>query len=187
MHLVRYKPDKPGVNYNLAFQSAFVLRLYENPPDQRYDLVGLESGRRSVLRMIQGPGGIGAKHNLPADVVATLAAQMFDGIMLQLRSMPVGMRIDDWIYREYPGLRGEQDASIASQQQTNVKSLAPMARAMAPPTIYNANVAMSAAYAKRGLSLIQRSIVSVDAPTFGPAHRELQRQGWSAHMADAAC
>ena len=32
-HVVRYKADVPGVNYNLAFQCGFILRLFQNPPD----------------------------------------------------------------------------------------------------------------------------------------------------------
>jgi hypothetical protein len=146
-HLVRYKPNVPGVNYNLAFQCGFILRLYETPPAERFDFLGFESGRESVLNMMKGPGSIEKTLGITGEKLVGLASQMFDGIMFQLRSMPIGMRIDDWLYRDYPGLHDEQAASIASQQQTNVQALGPSARTIAPPPIYNANVSMSTAYA----------------------------------------
>ena len=71
-HVVRYKPNVPGVNYNIAFQCAFILRLYENPPGDRYDFRGLESGRQAVLNMVKGPGGLGARLGIKGHKLITL-------------------------------------------------------------------------------------------------------------------
>ena len=146
-HIVRYKPNVPGVNYNLAFQCGFMLRLFETEPNKRFDFLGFDAGRESILKMLKGPGGIEQKMGVTGAKLDTLATQMFDGIMLQLRSMPIGMRIDDWLYRDYAGLRDEQAASIAGQQNTNAQALGPATRAIVPPTVYNANLSMSASYA----------------------------------------
>jgi hypothetical protein len=67
--------------------------------------------------------------------------------MTQLRSMPIGMRIDQWIHETYPGIRAAQASSLNEQQVANVKVLEQQVQLATPTTIYTANVAMNAAYA----------------------------------------
>lgn len=173
-HLLRYKSEAPGVNYLIAFQAAFIVRLYENPPDERFEFGASGTGLQSVLTSMKGPGGIEGKLGITGTELMGLARQMYDGVMLQVRSMPIGMRIDDWLFRDYPGLRGEQEASIASQQQTNVKSLSPAARTIAPPTIYNANVSMCTAYALFADRLYQQNLYTIPFHSAGFSERGQQ-------------
>lgn len=61
--------------------------------------------------------------------------------------MPIGMRIDAWIYADYPALRDLQVASMRSQSDSNTQVLSPQVRDMTPSTIWRASVALNAAYA----------------------------------------
>ncbi|MDP9476129.1 MAG: hypothetical protein M3R38_10680, partial [Actinomycetota bacterium] len=92
-------------------------------------------------------GGVGKRMRLPKDAVEQLTDQFFDGLLTQLRSYPIGMRIDRWIRDTYPALHEVQEDSIDRQQQENVQGLSPQIKQMAPSVIYSGNASMNAAYA----------------------------------------
>ncbi len=84
---------------------------------------------------------------MPETVRADLAQQLVDGLLTQLRSYPIGMRIDQWIHDEFPALDGLQRDAVARQQRDNLSVLQPEARKLAPKPVRDANAAMNAAYA----------------------------------------
>lgn len=45
-HILTYNPTKPGVNYHIAYQCGFVLRLFENPGGGDTSLLGLNLGMK---------------------------------------------------------------------------------------------------------------------------------------------
>ena len=146
-HVLTYNPTKPGVDYHIAYQCGFVLRLFENPPDERYEFGGTESGRQTVQELLTEQGGIAKKLKLPKATVKQLADQFFDGLLTQLRSVPIGMRIDRWIRETYPVLHEAQEASVDRQQRENAQALNPQIRQMTPPLVFSDNASMNAAYA----------------------------------------
>ena len=137
-HVLTYNPTKPGVDYHVAYQCGFVLRLFENPPGKRYEFGDTESGRRAVQELLTEQGGIARKLRLPKETVKQLADQFFDGLLTQLRSVPIGMRIDRWIRETYPALHGAQEASVDRQQRDNAQALNPQIRQMTPPWSFRA-------------------------------------------------
>ena len=67
--------------------------------------------------------------------------------MLQLRSIPVGLRVDAWILDTYPDLARLQRVSALQQLQENQATLGPDVRKIAPRKVYDASVSMNAAFA----------------------------------------
>lgn len=145
-HIVKYNPNKRGIDYNIAYECCFILRLFANEPEERFEFATNESARRAVRRSLSSNKKI-RRMGLPDPAVHQFADQLYNGLMTQLRSVPIGMRIDRWLWDSYPDLREMQKASIVRQQQDNVQGLSPEIKAMAPTTIFNANVAMNSAYA----------------------------------------
>jgi hypothetical protein len=96
---------------------------------------------------LTAPDGPGKKLKLPPETVSTLRDQLFDGLMRQLRSIPIGFRVDSWIIREYPQLGQLQRDMIMRQIQDNLASLGPDAKKIAPKKIYQSNMTMNAAFA----------------------------------------
>ena len=84
---------------------------------------------------------------LPPTAAAGLRDQLYDGLMLQLRSMPVSLRVDAWVRKEFPGLHGQQEDAARRQLAENQQALGPQARRIAPEKILQASVGMSAAFA----------------------------------------
>jgi len=147
-HTIQYNPASgAAVDYLIAYQCGFILRLFTVPPAERWDFAPSAQGREIVDRLLRGADGPARKLNLPPQAVERLRDQLFDGLMLQLRSVPVGLRVDTWILREYPDLAPVQKTAALRQLQDNQATLGPDVRQIAPTEIYNASVSINAAFA----------------------------------------
>jgi len=147
-HSITYNPAADTQpDYLITYQCGFILRLFANPPSHRWDLAAAAHGREIVHRLLSGPDGPARKLNLAPQDVEKLRDQLFDGLMLQLRSIPVGLRVDAWILREHQELAPLQRSAVLRQVQDNQATLAPDVRKIAPAKVYKASVSMNAAFA----------------------------------------
>jgi hypothetical protein len=146
-HLIRVNPNHGEIDYLVVFQSGFLLRQASIAEALRWQFALSKVAIDAVSKMLAGPGGIASRFGIPSNSIRALASQMTSGLLVQLRSVPVGLRIDKWIYKDYPSLRELQKSSIISQCQTNLQALAPQIREMTPATIWKANCSMNATYA----------------------------------------
>jgi len=147
-HLLRYKPDfESDLPYLSAFQCGLALRVAKADPARRFDLTATATMKHEVQQLVEETlRQNGAQY--PAEAVEKLINQLGHGIGLQLRSMPIAIRTDEWIHREYPVLRPLQRKSIERQLQEAMHALGPSVRAFAPQRIIDANASMSCAFAK---------------------------------------
>lgn len=135
-HFLRYRPGTKAVDYLVAYQLGFLVRLFSSPAEQRYEVMSNRSEQEAGIKAL-------GLDDLPAD----FARQMVDHIIVQLRTYSVGFRIDHWIRENCPGLREQQEHSIRSQLAENAQALAPEIREKFPQKMLDANSAMNAAYA----------------------------------------
>ena len=147
-HLITYNPAlAPDADYVICFQCGFFLRTYSAPVDQRFDLGGSWRGRREVEKLLAEHLRQSKLSSFSKEVKSNLRDQFFDGLMRQLRSVPIGLRIDSWIAADYPELGEQQRAIITSQLNENMRSLGPDVRKFAPPKVFDANLMMNSAFA----------------------------------------
>ena len=142
-HMVTVNPTNPLADYYVAFAAAFILRLYDTKAEDRY-LFG-ESG--SGLRQLEQeplPAGLS---EFPPDVRKQFLASVHAGLLTQLRSQPIGLRIATWLRAEYPELADGQADGIAAEQRDAIQALAPPVRTRVPPHVFEASMAMNAAVA----------------------------------------
>jgi hypothetical protein len=124
IHLISFNPSVVSEpDYLICYQCGFILRLFGVPAADRVDLVGTVEGKQNVNQLVTAPDGPGKKLNLPTESIAALSNQLFDGLMTQLRSIPIGLRVDAWIMREYPELSELQQKSATRQLQENLHVL----------------------------------------------------------------
>ena len=143
-HVVSFNPTtNMAPDYHICFQCGSILRAYACPPEARRNFVTAPQGRRELEALLKEPNGIVAKLRLPPSAVGSLVNEFYHGAMLQLRSVPVGVRVDRWLRRDYPDLNALQEASARKQMQDNSQALGPEIQQMAPAKIYRANVAMN--------------------------------------------
>jgi len=125
MHVVKYRPipnRKP--DYHICYQCGFIIRLFENPPENRFSLgPSPDAPKRMDAWLEEGP---------TAPELQAMKNILQSGLLTQLRSIPVGLRIDDLIWAQYPELREEQLASAQSQMKQNIQSLTPEIRQTFP-------------------------------------------------------
>jgi hypothetical protein len=82
-HTITYNPlPDTRPDYFIAYECGFVLRLFANPPAERWDLAPAAQGREIVRRLLSRPDGPPRKLNLDPPVVEQLRDQLFDGLYL---------------------------------------------------------------------------------------------------------
>ena len=145
-HILRYKPTDEPLDYTIAFQACFVLRLFENEPAQRFDFLPEPDAGSRVLPLLRAGQSLGDedKRMLPG-----FAQHVAQWALMNLRSLPIGMRVDQWIASEYPELAELQRSSIQLQQQQNVNLLAYKLGRLTIPTTLMGSVAAYALFADR--------------------------------------
>ncbi len=185
-HLVTYRPEAEGLDYAIASQLGTVLRIFQTPSEDRCDIVIKEAGRESVRRSLVGPNGTLTPYKLPEAVVKTTTDQMFGGLMTQLRSLPVEMRVGVWLRDNYPGTQAAQEQYLAAEMMRATQSLGPQVRAMTPPTVFAANATMNAAFALFCDRLLGRPLYAVAFRSTGLADRgQFLLDLWDRTPADA--
>jgi hypothetical protein len=135
-HFLRYRPGTRAVDYLVAYQLGFLVRLFSCPVDERWEVVANEEEQQSGIAAL-------ALEDLPQD----FAESMVNHLVIQLRTYSVGVRVDDWIWKNLPELWPQQEHSIRAQLTENLQALAPEIRQKFPKPLVDANTAMNAAYA----------------------------------------
>ena len=142
VHLLTYNPaSAPELPYLVCFQCRLAERALRSARDERFNVASTAETYSQVQKLVR------AKQTIPEDMVATYSQMITDGLGIQLRSMPIGIRADRAIYDAHPELRGMQRVIAERQLKESVGCLSPAIKQMAPELIFNASVAMNAALA----------------------------------------
>lgn len=145
-HVLRYSPTNEPLDYMVAFQAGFVLRLFENEPSLRFDFAPMETASKNIEPLLSATSALGSEDKKLLPEFAKFLAQW---ALMNLRSLPIGMRIDSWIANEYPELKELQLASIAFQQQQNMNLLSYKVGKLMIPTLLMGPIAAYALFADR--------------------------------------
>jgi hypothetical protein len=98
---------------------------------------------------------------LPVAKARELGSFIYDGLILQLRSMGPGLLVDRWTRQHCPDLHEAQEQAVGSEITNNLGALKPSTRAHYPATIYEASITMNAAYALLGGDLMGKPYLAV--------------------------
>ena len=145
-HVLRYRPSNDPLDYMVAFQAGFVLRLFENEPSHRFDFAPSPTAGRNVEPLLSAARTLGPTDKSALPEFAGFVAQW---ALMNLRSLPIGMRIDRWLATEYPEFKELQLKSIGLQQQQNVDLLSYKLGKLAIPTPLMGAIAAYALFADR--------------------------------------
>jgi hypothetical protein len=147
VHLVRYNPTvgQPP-DYLICFQCSFILRLFANPPEERFECGYAPAGYVAVRNLAQAHL---AGQGYDQATIDQAAERFLNATVVHLRSIPMGLRISEWLAEEYPELLPLQRVQALNELKLNSESFGPQVRATWPPAIYQAVMAISAAFALR--------------------------------------
>ena len=92
LHRIRIHPSfGKEADYITCFQCGLVLRKFAVPPEKRFDFAPAPKGLRDVEKVVSDHC---TNKRIPADAIRGLAAQLFNGLIVQLVSIPVSMRVE---------------------------------------------------------------------------------------------
>ena len=145
-HVVSYNPSAGAADYVICLECGYLLRMFKTPEAERFSLAGDSQGRKEAEKLIAGhlkKKGMA----FPEEILSGMVEQFVSGLIRQLRSMPIGLRVDAWIRQCYPDLEQQQKKGVVRQLNDNAASLKPEVRQVAPAKIIDANIHMNAAFA----------------------------------------
>ena len=89
-HVIVYNPNKKAVDYSIAYECGFILRLYESPEEQRLQFASTDAGTKAIRQLVTAPGGIAKRMSLPDPLIDQFTEQLFGGLMTQLQTDSAG-------------------------------------------------------------------------------------------------
>jgi hypothetical protein len=126
--------------YLVCFQCELAERAVLAAADERFNVASTDATYWQVEHLVRNQKAI------PEQMVPTYSQMIADGLGTQLRSMPIGIRVDRTLYRDNPELRKMQRAAAERSMRDNVVCLHPSIRAQAPDLFIRATAVMNAAY-----------------------------------------
>lgn len=72
----------------------------------------------------------------PPDIKIKFFQSLINGIVTQITSMPEDVRIEKWIYDNYPKIRNVQKEALKKQENDIIESLKPKVKEMIPDIVY---------------------------------------------------
>lgn len=145
-HIVYYKEGvDQRINHIIAHECGHILRIYEAAPSERlipyFSSKNYEHALEESRKDIENISKIIHKSKLNQ-----LIEMLFKGLVMQLTNQPVDLKIEEWIYKDYPGLRELQKISFKSQLHEAVGGLNEKIRTITPSKIYEASHSMNYSY-----------------------------------------
>jgi hypothetical protein len=141
-HVLSYQPSAVHeLPYLVCFQCGLAERSLKSAADERFNVASTPDTSRRVEKLVRD------KRVLPEEMVAPYSQMIVDGLGTQLRSMPIGIRVDRSIHERNPELHEMQRTVAMQQLQDGTACLTPSIKELAPELIYDASVAMNAALA----------------------------------------
>lgn len=142
VHVLSYNPAAaPELPYLVCFQCELAKRALKAAPDERFNVASTDETYRLVEKLVREQKAV------PDNMITTYSQMITDGLGTQLRSMPIGIRVDRALHRDHPRLRDLQRTAAERSMKENVGCLHPTIRAQAPDLILHATASMNTAFA----------------------------------------
>jgi len=145
-HVIRFRKADPVVLAHLiAHECGHVQRLFAAPPQKRLVPVTRIEHIDHVFRILAADARV-ALGGMDESGTRELFTMWHQGIVSQVVNLNVDYRIESWLYREYPGIRPNQEKSIELQVQMSVAGLASNVKQATPHLLYEGSNAVNYAY-----------------------------------------
>jgi len=101
---------------------------------------------------------------LPPEAVKELLSIWHQGVVRQLVNYPVDLRIEEWLFREYPGMSDLYTETLREQLREDQVVLVPEIGLFTPRCVYEASVIMNCAFARRVCEMLGDSSLRLPYP-----------------------
>lgn len=158
-HVIRFRKADPVLLAHLvAHECGHVQRVYAAPPDKRLAPVTKSRHTDLVFRLLAADPCV-TLDTMDEQQAREMLTIWHQGMVNQVVNLNVDYRIESWLYREYPGIRTNQEKSIGLQVQMSVAGLAPDVRRHTPHLLYEGSNAVNYAYLRSVGIMLGRNLV----------------------------
>lgn len=141
-HVILFNPKEwPHLSHIIAHECARILRIFEIPPEDRR----VPASTSETLRVARSEIYEEAEY-LPADLRDEVVDMWIHGLVTQVTSQPIDVRIEEWIRDNYPGLKDEQKRSLRTETRTITASISPDVKHTTPASVFRRSYALNYAY-----------------------------------------
>jgi len=151
------------LDYLVTHECGHLLRLWSVPPAERLLPSVTAEQRRMVNRRLLSEIPAEALL-LPPEAVSELLSIWHAGVIRQLVNYPVDLRIEQWLFQEYPGMSDLHAEALREQLRENQVVLAPEIEFFTPCSVYEASVTMNCAFALRVSEMVGNSSLRLPYP-----------------------
>lgn len=148
-HVVRYKGANVAITpHLLAHELEHILMEHQARENERNRFFITDNRTMAEARSALSSDIYKLRRSMPDEVVDDYIENLLRGFADRLFNMPLDMIIETRLFEQLPQLRSSQFASLDKAFRDGVKGLEdPDTRRLTPRTVYNATMAMEAAYA----------------------------------------
>jgi hypothetical protein len=155
-HVIQFNPkDRPHLSHILAHECARLLRMLATSPEERR----VPASTPKTLGVARNEIREEAQF-LPEDLRGEMIDMWIHGLITQVTSQPVDVRIEEWIADNYPGLRQEQRRSLRTETRTVTANMSPDVRRTAAASVFRRANALNYAYLDHIGDILERSFES---------------------------
>src|ERR1035437_3007445 len=138
-HILLYKSEHSEIiNHLMAHECGHILRTFGVPEDKRLIPYSNDEMKRKALTGIEKEIQRIAQ-TIPTLRLAQILNMWYAGIIKQATNYPSDIRIEKWLYDDYPELRAFQLQSLKKQYEEALAGLSAKVESMTPWTILDAS------------------------------------------------
>jgi len=155
-HIIYYKPvHNDIINYIIAHECGHMIRTYKEK-NNRLMPYSTDETMNTAMQDIEKNN----KVNFPPDVKSQIYPLWVNGIITQLTSIPEDIRIEKWIYGNYPGLRKTQNEGLAKQIKDISDGMSPRIKEMTPKFVYEGSSIINYCYLRILNDIIKNNVLN---------------------------
>jgi len=147
---IHYRRGEEWVlDHLITHELGHIIRLHRVPEAERLAaFVSLECRVRAARQLAAAGEFIPLlAQGMSPDTVEEMMSDWHEALAIQVANGPVDLRIEQWIYDRFPGLRRVQERSLSEEVRRGYDAFHPLVRQMVPASIYWPTLAMNAAQA----------------------------------------
>ncbi len=146
MHIMYYKTEHTEIiSHLIAHECGHILRMYGVDPEHRWIPFSNDHLKKKALSDIE-PDIQKLSQILPFDELVQIANLWYSGMIKQITNFPSDIRIEKWIFDDYPELRSYQSLYMRKQYEEAVRGLSDRVEKMTPRILLNASNGMNYAF-----------------------------------------
>jgi hypothetical protein len=155
-HVILFNPkEQLHLSHLLAHECARILRILETPPEERKIPASKPETLQVARNEIRGEAQF-----LPDHIRDEMVDLWIHGLITQVTSQPIDVRIEEWIADNHPGMGQEQRRSLRTETRTITANVSPDVKRTSPATIFKRSNAMNYAYLDHIGDIMGRSFES---------------------------